>query len=89
MVGGQFWSVFIPGSVTGPAAVQMTIEQIDIVKKLAARYPADLGMAYSADDVVRLHKEGRVASLIGVEGGGRRPDEQRVNGLSGPWGYEV
>jgi len=69
MVGGQFWSVFIPGSVTGPAAVQMTIEQIDIVKKLAARYPADLGMAYSADDIVRLHKAGRVASLMGVEGG--------------------
>ena len=68
-VGGQFWSVFIPGSVTGPAAVQMTIEQIDIVKRLAARYPADLGMAYSADDIVRLHKEGKVASLIGVEGG--------------------
>jgi membrane dipeptidase len=68
-VGGQFWSVFIPGNVTGPAAVQMTIEQIDIVKKLAARYPADLGMAYTADDIVRLHKEGRIASLIGVEGG--------------------
>ena len=68
-VGGQFWSVYIPVSVTGPAAVQMTIEQIDIVKRLAARYPADLGMAYTADDIVRLHKEGRVASLIGVEGG--------------------
>jgi membrane dipeptidase len=68
-VGGQFWSVFIPGSVTGPAAVQMTIEQIDIVKRLAARYPADLAMAYTADDIVRLHKAGKVASLIGVEGG--------------------
>ncbi len=69
MVGGQFWSVFIPGSVTGPAAVQMTIEQMDIVKKLASRYPNDLGMAYTADDIVRLHKAGRVASLMGVEGG--------------------
>ena len=68
-VGGQFWSVYIPVSITGPAAVQTTIEQIDIVKRLAARYPADLGMAYSADDIVRLHKEGKVASLIGVEGG--------------------
>jgi len=68
-VGGQFWSVFIPGSVTGPAAIQMTIEEIDIVKRLAARYPADLGLANTADDVVRLHKEGKVASLIGVEGG--------------------
>jgi len=68
-VGGQFWSVYIPVSITGPAAVQTTIEQIDIVKRLAARYPADLGMAYTADDIVRLHKQGRVASLIGVEGG--------------------
>jgi membrane dipeptidase len=68
-VGGQFWSVYIPTSITGPAAVQTTIEQIDIVKRLAARYPADLGMAYTADDIVRLHKQGRVASLIGVEGG--------------------
>jgi membrane dipeptidase len=68
-VGGQFWSVYIPVSITGPAAVQTTIEQIDIVKRLAARYPADLGMAYTADDIVRLHREGRVASLIGVEGG--------------------
>jgi membrane dipeptidase len=77
-VGGQFWSVFIPGNVTGPAAVQMTIEQIDIVKKLAARYPADLGMAYTADDIVRLHKEGRVASLIGVEGGHQIADSLPV-----------
>jgi membrane dipeptidase len=78
MVGGQFWSVFIPVSVTGPAAVLMTVEQIDIVKRLAARYPADLGMAYSADDVVRLHKEGRVASLIGVEGGHQIADSLPV-----------
>ncbi len=77
-VGGQFWSVYIPVSVTGPAAVQTTIEQIDIVKRLAARYPADLGMAYSADDIVRLHKEGRVASLIGVEGGHQIDDSMAV-----------
>jgi membrane dipeptidase len=78
MVGGQFWSVYIPVSVTGAAAVQTTIEQIDIVKRLAARYPADLGMAYTADDIVRLHKEGRVASLIGVEGGHQIDDSMAV-----------
>jgi membrane dipeptidase len=78
MVGGQFWSVYIPVSVTGPAAVQTTIEQIDIVKRLAARYPADLGMAYTADDIVRLHREGRVASLIGVEGGHQIDDSFAV-----------
>jgi membrane dipeptidase len=77
-VGGQFWSVYIPVSVTGPAAVQTTIEQIDIVKRLAARYPADLGMAYTADDIVRLHKAGRIASLIGVEGGHQIDDSFAV-----------
>jgi membrane dipeptidase len=49
--------------------VQMTIEQIDIVKQLCARYPRDLAMAYTAADVMRVHKSGRIASLIGVEGG--------------------
>ncbi|MGH7878021.1 MAG: dipeptidase [Candidatus Binataceae bacterium] len=68
-VGGQFWSVYIPVETQGPVAVQMTIEQIDLVKQMCARYPADLAMAYTAADVVRLHKAGRVASLIGVEGG--------------------
>jgi len=68
-VGGQFWSVFIPVEVKGPAAVQMTVEQIDIVKQMCARYPHDLAMAYTAADVMRAHKAGRIASLIGVEGG--------------------
>jgi membrane dipeptidase len=68
-VGAQFWSVFIPPDVQGAAAVQMTIEQIDIVKQMCARYPADLAMAYTAADIVRLHKAGKIASLIGVEGG--------------------
>jgi len=68
-VGGQFWSVFIPVEVKGPAAVQMTVEQIDIVKQMCARYPNDFAMAYTAADVMRAHKAGRIASLIGVEGG--------------------
>jgi membrane dipeptidase len=68
-VGGQFWSVFIPVEVKGPAAVQMTVEQIDIVKQMCARYPNDFAMAYTAADVTRAHKAGRIASLIGVEGG--------------------
>ena len=68
-VGGQFWSVWIPTSITGPAAVQTTLEQIDLVKAMAQRWPADLEMAYTADDIERIHKTGRVASLIGVEGG--------------------
>jgi membrane dipeptidase len=68
-VGAQFWSVFIPVEVKGPAAVQETFEQIDIVKTMCARYPRDLAMAYSAADITRLHRAGLTASLIGVEGG--------------------
>jgi membrane dipeptidase len=68
-VGAQFWSVYIPAETEGAAAVQMTIEQIDIVKRMCAHWPQDLAMAYTAADVVRVHKSGRVASLIGVEGG--------------------
>jgi membrane dipeptidase len=68
-VGGQFWSVYIPSEVTGDAAIRATIEQIDIVKRLVKAYPNDLALALTADDVVRIHKAGKVASLIGVEGG--------------------
>jgi membrane dipeptidase len=68
-VGGQFWSVYIPSSLTGDAAIRATIEEIDTVKRLVKAYPGDLELARTADDVVRIHKGGRVASLIGVEGG--------------------
>lgn len=68
-VGGQFWSVWIPTTITGPAAIQTTIEQIDLVKRMAAKWPADFEMAYTAADVVRIEKAGRIASLIGIEGG--------------------
>ena len=68
-VGGQFWSVWIPVSVKGPEAVQVTLEQIDLVKRMTARWPRDFAMAYTAADIRRIHKEGKIASLIGVEGG--------------------
>ena len=68
-LGAQFWSVWIPTSVTGPEAVQMTLEQIDIVRTMVAKYPKDFEMASTADDIQRIEKSGRVASLIGVEGG--------------------
>lgn len=68
-MGGQFWSVFIPASIDGPIAIQMTLEQMDIVKGMAQLYPDVFEMAYTADDVVRIHKSGKVASLIGIEGG--------------------
>ncbi len=68
-VGGQFWSVYIPSEVTGDAAIRETIEQIDIVKRLVKAYPDDLALAGTADDVVRIHKAGKVASMMGIEGG--------------------
>jgi membrane dipeptidase len=68
-VGGQFWSVYIPSEVTGDHAIRDTLEQIDIVKRFVSAYPNDLELARTADDVVRIHQGGKVASLIGVEGG--------------------
>jgi membrane dipeptidase len=68
-VGGQFWSVWTPASITGPEAVQLTLDEIDITRRLVAAYPNDLEMAYTAADVRRIHRAGKVASLIGVEGG--------------------
>jgi membrane dipeptidase len=68
-VGAQFWSVYIPSEVTGDAAIRETIEQIDVVKRMVKAYPNDLALSGTADDVVRIHKTGRIASLIGIEGG--------------------
>ena len=68
-VGGQFWSVYIPSEMTGDVAIRATIEQIDIVKRLVKAYPNDLTLAGTAADIERIHKSGRVASLIGIEGG--------------------
>jgi len=68
-MGGQFWSVWIPTDVQGPRAVEMTLEQIDLVKAMAERYPADFQMAYTAADIERAHAAGHIACLIGIEGG--------------------
>jgi membrane dipeptidase len=68
-VGGQFWSVWVPVNIKGFEAVQTTLEQIDLVKRMCARYPDDLAMAYSAADARRIHQSHKVACLIGIEGG--------------------
>ncbi len=63
----QFWSVYIPSEQPNPA--RTVTEQIDIVHRMIARYPNDLELALTADDVERIVKSGKIASLIGIEGG--------------------
>lgn len=71
MVGGQFWSVWVSPNLPGPEQVKETLEQIALVQSLARRYPDTFAMARTGADVRRIHKSGRIASLIGVEGGGQ------------------
>ena len=68
-MGAQFWSVWIPAELKGDEAIRVTLEQIDIVHRMVDRYPARLEMASTAADVRRIEKAGKIASLIGVEGG--------------------
>jgi membrane dipeptidase len=68
-VGAQFWSVYVPAQLQGEAAVATTLEQIDLVRRFAARYPDALELAGTAADVARIMTAGRVASLLGAEGG--------------------
>ena len=68
-VGGQFWSVYVPAELQGQAAVTATLEQIDIVHRMMRKYPDTFELALTADDVERIFKKGKIASLIGMEGG--------------------
>ncbi len=68
-VGGQFWSVYVPATLKGADAVRAVLEQIDVVHRLVERYPGTLELARTADDVERIHRGGKIASLIGMEGG--------------------
>ncbi len=68
-VGGQFWSVYVPAKLPGAEALQATVEQIDVVHRLCARYPDTFELALTADDVERIHRQGKIASLLGMEGG--------------------
>ena len=69
LLGAQFWSVYVPASLPGAEAVQATFEQIDVVHRIDALYPDTFALALTADDIERIHKSGKIASLIGVEGG--------------------
>jgi membrane dipeptidase len=70
-IGGQFWSVYIPGDSEGKnyGYAKMQLEQIDIARRMIAKYPDELQLALTAEDVVKARQAGRVASLIGMEGG--------------------
>jgi membrane dipeptidase len=73
-VGAQFWSVYVPSSLagdpaTGNGAVTAVLEQIDLARRMIASYPDALELALTADDVDRIFASGRVASLLGAEGG--------------------
>ena len=68
-VGAQFWSVYVPARFAGERAVTATLEQIDAVHQMVARHPDDLRLALTADDVEAAWASGRIASLLGAEGG--------------------
>jgi membrane dipeptidase len=68
-VGAQFWSVYVPASLTPDGAVAAVLEQIDVARRMIASYPGSFGLALTAADVERIFASGRVASLLGAEGG--------------------
>ena len=68
-VGAQFWSVYVSAALEEPEAIQATLEQIDVTKRLVARYPEDLALATTADEVEAALADDKIASLLGIEGG--------------------
>jgi membrane dipeptidase len=68
-VGGQFWSVYIPARLAGDSAVTAVLEQIDLAHRMIRRYPSRFALALTADDVAQAFAAGRIASLLGAEGG--------------------
>ena len=68
-VGGQFWSVYVPADLSPTEAARETFEQIDTVKRIVAAHPDVFELATTAADIERIQRRGRIASLIGMEGG--------------------
>src|SRR6476660_2336142 len=68
-VGAQFWSIYIPGEIKDSGYARVQLEQFDIARRMIARYPDRLALALTADDIERDFKKGKVASLLGMEGG--------------------
>lgn len=68
-VGAQFWSVYVPANTNEQQAVQQTLEQIDVTKRLVARYPNDLALAANSAELEKAMKAGKIAGMMGMEGG--------------------
>jgi membrane dipeptidase len=68
-VGAQFWSIYIPGEIKDSGFARVQLEQFDIARRMIASYPDRLALALTADDIERDFKHGRLASLLGMEGG--------------------
>jgi membrane dipeptidase len=69
-LGAQFWSAYVPAELMRQkTAVKVTMEQIDLIHRMVKKYADTFEMAATADDVVRIRKQGKIASMIGVEGG--------------------
>lgn len=68
-VGGQFWSVYTPATMMGKEATRVTMDEIDTVHRMTRQWPEMFQLALTADDVERTFKSGRIASMIGMEGG--------------------
>lgn len=68
LVGGQFWAAYVPASFVDRGGATYALEQIDVIRRMVARSPS-LGFATTAADISRIHAQGKIASLIGIEGG--------------------
>jgi membrane dipeptidase len=69
LVGGQFWSVYVPGEYVGAAAVRVQLEQIDLARRMVRQYPEALALVGTAEELLAAFHGGKVASLLGAEGG--------------------
>ncbi len=68
-LGGQFWSIYIPGEIRDSGYARVQLEQFDIAHRLIAQYPEKLTFVWSADELEKAHKAGRIGSMLGMEGG--------------------
>src|ERR1700741_1144208 len=68
-LGAIFFSIWMPSKITGPEAVKHALDQIDAVREQVRRHPQEIVLATTAAEVREAHKQGRIAALMGVEGG--------------------